>query len=446
MNILYHRYVIFLKTLIKEALFPLKPIKSLRSYQLTCINDIITEARQNTALYSSLYKNVNSPSIDQLEDIQKFPVLKKETLKTSLKERSIISKAFPFESLMPASTTGSTGEPTTIYFEKSIIKKRNTKIQSLYRSIGLFPYKRLARVWRQKKLSKIEEIFQKNTLFLPLTVGDIENPIDSALSHDTLGKNLEKLTWFDPQFIRGYVSALYTLAKYSSTASFSFPSLEGVITSAEYLPDHVWDELQQTFNCPVYNLYGGTEAPAIAISNGQDKRLYVSEDLYYVEVLDEDDQPVKPGQPGYVTITDLHSKAVPLIRYQIGDMAIVDSSFYQHEDKQRYLCSVIGRSNDIFQLADGRLIYSHFWHIFFREQDWIDKFKVIQKTPSVISIKLLPVEFNNSLFLKLKKDIETRFEGISFNWEIVSSIPLGPGEKFQAVKSCVKQEFNTINK
>ena len=52
---------------------------------------------------------------------------------------------------------------------------------------------------------------------------------------------------------------------------------------------------------------------------------HLVEDFNYVELVDENDQPVKDGEPGRILITSLLKFAYPLIRYDLGDMGKMDS-------------------------------------------------------------------------------------------------------------------------
>jgi phenylacetate-CoA ligase len=42
----------------------------------------------------------------------------------------------------------------------------------------------------------------------------------------------------------------------------------------------------------------------------------------YVEFLDEQDNPVPPGEPGKIVVTDLNNFAMPLIRYRVEDVGV----------------------------------------------------------------------------------------------------------------------------
>ena len=128
---------------------------------------------------------------------------------------------------------------------------------------------------------------------------------------------------------------------------------------------------------------------------------------------------------------------MPLIRYQIGDMAIIDENFYNFSEKFRYFVSVEGRTNDIFELEDGSLIYSHLWFVYFRNEKWINRFKVTQTTNKSITIELEVSTMND--FDNLRKKI-------SFVWSITKKINIEKTGKFRSVVSLVENKFNKINK
>lgn len=427
--------------------------KELRRHQLNDINYIVNYAYNNTYFYRNFYhKQIQNGrlEIESFKDFEKCPVLKKKIFKASLKEGSILSSEFKRADLISGKTTGSTGEPMTVFFDKPAMEKRLKVLSQIWYSLQIRSYHRLAKIWRRKSLNESEQKLFDNGLFLPLSVGDFSSPKNCMKNQSQLHSILQSLISFNPVVIRGYVSALYTLSKMLKVQNIRLPVLKSVIASAEYLPEKIWTELEECFGCPVYNLYGGTEVPAIAVSSKDSRNLKISEDLYYIEVLDEQDRPVAPGVPGAITITDLSLKGMPLIRYQIGDMAIIDDNFYKFGSEFRYFKSVIGRTNDIFEFENGEIVYSHIWHVNFWDEDWIDQFKVIQVSRSKIDIQLVltrssgfPHTEKNADF---KKRIAALFPHIMIEWKTVDKIELGKGSKFQSVLSMVPNKFNLINK
>jgi len=418
---------------------------NLREYQLKRINEIIKYAKQNSPFYKEFYKDIDF-ELKSLSDIKKLPILKKDLFKEAIKANTILSNKFSKDELLCGHTTGSTGTPLEMCFDKECSQKRSVVQSRLWKNMGILPYKRFVKVWRDKNLSKSEQKLKDAGLLLPISVGDVADPLNSATTNEKLQNILKELIEFKPQVIRGYVSALYSIAGIIERENIKFDTLEAIVTSAEYLPANMWEYFEKVFNCPVYNLYGGTEAPSIAVNDKNSHNMIISEDLYFIEVLDENGKDTKIDKQGLITITDLYSIATPLIRYQIGDMAIIDDNFYQFDKKFRYFVSVEGRTNDIFELEDGSLIYSHLWHIYFRDEDWVDRFQVIQKEKNLIEIKLLVLEKNEKRLNDFKQRIENIFLDIKFEWTFLDKIELQKGNKFRTVISLVENKFNKINK
>lgn len=417
----------------------------LREYQIKRINEIVQYAKKNSKFYKEFYKDVNF-EIESIKDIKKLPILKKEIFKIAIKDQKIISKEYKKDELHCGHTTGSTGTPLEMCFDKDCINKRSIVQGRLWKQMGILPHKRFVKIWRDKKLSKSEKKLKEAGLLLPISVGDVNDPINSAITNEKILSIIEELKRFRPQVIRGYVSALYSIAQLIEKLNIKFDTLESVVASAEYLPEHLWQFFERVFNCPVYNLYGGTETPAIAVNKTGTHNLTISEDLYFIEVLNEKGEDAKPGEIGLITITDLYSKATPLIRYQIGDMAVVDENFYKFNNNFRYFVSVEGRTNDIFELEDGRIIYSHLWFVYFRTESWIERFKVIQKDKKNIEIVLQTKYYNEHDLKNLQKKLSSIYPMLNFSWKIVDKIALDSGKKFRSVVSLIDNKFNKINK
>jgi phenylacetate-CoA ligase len=85
--------------------------------------------------------------------------------------------------------------------------------------------------------------------------------------------------------------------------------------------DDASDLVRKTFDCEVAQIYGCSEMGAVALQSPDDGTLLVCEENVMVELLDDDDQPVEPGETGRVILTSLYNYATPFIRYEIGDYA-----------------------------------------------------------------------------------------------------------------------------
>ncbi len=108
--------------------------------------------------------------------------------------------------------------------------------------------------------------------------------------------------------------------------------------------------MEKQFGVPVVNEYGASELDLIAFQNPNGEWQVNSETLF-VEILDDNNNILPYGEEGRIVITSLYNKAHPFIRYDIGDIGILDekSTF-----KKPILKKLIGRTNDIAILPSGK--------------------------------------------------------------------------------------------
>ncbi len=97
----------------------------------------------------------------------------------------------------------------------------------------------------------------------------------------------------------------------------------------------------------------------------------------YVEILDDNDQPVPAGTEGRIIVTSLLNRAMPLIRYDIGDRgALLPDHEVQHGTQ--VLTRIAGRNVDAFKSADGALIDGEYFTHLLYFRPWVKKFQVVQ--------------------------------------------------------------------
>ena len=100
------------------------------------------------------------------------------------------------------------------------------------------------------------------------------------------------------------------------------PDLRAVITYGEPVPPDV-RACRETWGVPVQDIYSCEELGYIAMQCPRHEHYHVQSETVLVEVLDEQGRPCAPGRVGLVVLTPLHTFAMPLIRYAIGDYAEV---------------------------------------------------------------------------------------------------------------------------
>ncbi|MBA7485878.1 hypothetical protein ES707_21430 [subsurface metagenome] len=207
---------------------------------------------------------------------------------------------------------------------------------------------------------------------------------------------------FKPMGYWSYMESALELSDFLSRHKTDFHPPKIVISTIGPLSDEIRGKIESEMKCKVYNQYGSREVGAIACQCREQKGLHTFPWWNYVEILDEKNRPVENEQEGNVVVTTLHNYSMPLIRYEIGDVAVAGGYNCNCGKNTFLLKKVLGRTLGYFKKSDGSLAHSHFivQSLFFR--DWIKRFQVIQDRIDHIVIK---VELNVGVD-PIQEDIE----------------------------------------
>jgi len=182
------------------------------------------------------------------------------------------------------------------------------------------------------------------------------------LSSDALERFYHRCLRFQPVYMNGYSSGIWRFADFilQSGSDGAALGLKLVVPTAEVLNDWQRGPIASAFGCPVMNEYGCREAHALAYECPAG-RWHITHENVVVELLDDAGTAVPAGEPGYVTLTSLCNIAMPLIRYQNGDLAVMEPDVWCECGRHPglpVLTRIVGRSSDVMYRSDGQ--HSHF--------------------------------------------------------------------------------------
>lgn len=198
------------------------------------------------------------------------------------------------------------------------------------------------------------------------------------------------LEWLDreqPEHLLVFPSTLEAMALRIRAQSRTAPRLKTVITTSETLAAPVRALAQEVFDCRIADMYTAQEVGYIALQCPETDNYHVQSESLLVEILDDDGQPCAPGQPGRVAVTTLHNFASPLLRYLIGDYAVMGPPCACGRGLPT-LERVLGRTRNLIALPDGR----RYWPVLYAES-WsgiapIHQIQLVQKTPERFLVRM----------------------------------------------------------
>ena len=196
---------------------------------------------------------------------------------------------------------------------------------------------------------------------------------------------------YRPQCVYGYASSVALLAAHARErgASLQSPDLRVVCTTGEPLYPHQRALIAEVFKVPVANEFGSRDIGFTAHETPANEMLLMSESII-LEVLDNDGNPVAPGELGEAVVTGLCSEAQPFIRYRTGDMVRLGREPAACGRGLHRITEIAGRSTDFVVRSDGSIMHALAVIYVMRAIEGVAEFKLIQHTPSEIEVLCVP--------------------------------------------------------
>lgn len=264
------------------------------------------------------------------------------------------------------------------------------------------------------------------------------------LSDDVLEKVLLKFGDKKFDYINGYSSSIVLFAKFLQRKNIVLntvcPTLKCCVVTSEMLFDDDKQLLEKQFGVPVINEYGASELDLIAFQNPNGEWQVNSETLF-VEILDENNNVLPNGKEGRIVITSLYNKAHPFIRYDIGDIGVLDE---KSTLKKPILKKLIGRTNDIAILPSGKkspgLTFYYVTKSIIEDDGNVKEFVIKQTKIDTFDIEYVS---QNKLTLDQIKNIEKAIatyleNGLTFTFTRKEKLDRGKSGKLKQFVSLIK--------
>ena len=367
-----------------------------------------------------------------------LPIMTKKDFQKPLSKR--LSNGFSTKNVYVNKTSGSSGDPFIFAKDKFCHALTWSNIINRFGWFGIdFNSSFQARFYGipldfiGKTKERLKD-FLKNSYRFP-----IFNLSDAVLETVLLKFQDKK---FD--YINGYTSSIVLFAKFLQKKNIVLttvcPTLKCCVVTSEMLFEEDKLLMEKQFGVPVVNEYGASELDLIAFQNPNGEWQVNSETLF-VEILDDENKVLPNGKEGRIVITSLYNKAHPFIRYDIGDIGILDekSTF-----KKPILKKLIGRTNDIAVLPSGKkspgLTFYYVTKSIIEDDGNVKEFVVKQTKIDTFDIEYVSQnKLTENQILNIEKAIETYLEpGLIFTFT--------RKEKLQRSKSGKLKQFVSLLK
>lgn len=358
---------------------------------------------ENNPFYKEI---VGSTTLKNWNDL---PILNKQNLQKPLMER--LSNGYLPKNIYVNKTSGSSGDPFIFAKDKychaltwsNIIYRFGWYKINFNRSLQARFYG-IPMDFIGYKKERLKDVLSQRFRF---SIFDLSDAV--------LEKILKKFQNKKFDYINGYTSSIVLFAKFLQKKNIVLkeicPSLKVCMVTSEMLFEEDKILLEKQFGIPIVNEYGASELDLIAFEN-PDGEWQVNSETLFVEILDENNQPVPYGKEGRIVITSLFNKAHPFIRYDIGDIGILDE---KSTLKKPILKKLIGRTNDVAILPSGKkspgLTFYYVTKSIIEDDGNVKEFIIKQTKIDTFEIEYVSdVELNSAQIQKIEEAITLYLE------------------------------------
>jgi putative adenylate-forming enzyme len=239
-------------------------------------------------------------------------------------------------------TSGTTGRSGLFVYSRDEFSRWVAVLLLVLEQAGVRPEACLAAIGSPTPLHISRRLIESSARARP-------GPTPTLFATTPIPRLVEILDDFRPEAIVTYSSIAGLLAEQQLEGALHITP-DTVVVTGEVLTEQAERHIRAGWGIAPTRLYASTEVPVIACARPGEQALVIREDHVIVEVVDEENRPVPPGALGHkVLVTNLVNRALPLIRYELGDAVELAEGHGRDGMPFRQVARIDGRSDDILR-------------------------------------------------------------------------------------------------
>lgn len=385
-------------------------IEKIKEFQLVQLKQILIHSYQNVPYYQKLFNEIsfNPLGFSDFGQMEKIPFLTREIIGENFDK--LISTKKVNNGYYKGTTGGSSGLPLKFLLDYDSIYKENAFIYHYRKDHG---YKFDDKLVTFRQVDHGDRLWKYNPMHNEVTFFPIK------LSKVTISEYANKIKEFNPQFLNGYLSAIWYFAKLLDEYQIKLKcNLKGIFLISENLDINQRNFIEKYFNVESTTFYGHSERCVIAEEiepyryqfdpyYGYTEQVYIEKNIYSIV------------GTGFLNYT------MPLIRYKTDDACIPENKLYAIEGKRSSTIGLLGKNNEflsgtVFDLDKELFKKITTYQFVQREKGKADLLIIVNK------------HFQPEELTLIRKEIYEDTKGIiDIEVKIVDNLMLSPRGKYQ---------------
>jgi phenylacetate-CoA ligase len=417
------------------------PPDELRGLQYRLLKTLVNRLYSFSPFYHDRMKEagVHPDDIRELADVRKLPFMYKRDLRDNYPDR--IFTASRDDLVRYHVSSGTTGKPTVVGYTRNDLENWTASLARGLTSCGI-------------GRGDVMQVSYGYGLFtgglglhygaerigatvLPTSVGNTERQIE--LMQDLHATAIACTP--------SYLLHMGEVAEKMGVSIKKDTCLRVGILGAEPWSEQMRSRIQDWLGIRAYDIYGTSELSGPMFCECTEQQgFHVWGDLALVEVLDlSTGEPVGPRERGELCITMLQKEALPMIRYRIGDISVMDDSVCACGRTHPRIRRIQGRVDDMLIIRGINVFPSQIEYALMEIPEVGEHFQIIVDRRGALDDMLVQVEVRKESFsdkitdlMQIRKKIEHRLRNslnIAVNVELVEpgSLPRFEGKSKRVI-------------
>lgn len=367
--------------------------------QCEALKRMISFCYDNVPYYQELFKTLGMTKNDfnSIEDLEKLPILSKLQIKKE------IGKFWPNkfkQAYIDKSSGGSTGVPLKYRLSHECYERG---FALHFRGFGFAGYN-LGDKMAVVAGASLVAISDKEAIKKRIQdyVMNFHCYSSYGMDSKTLDGYFTDLNKWKPFYFYGYASSLFLLAKYISENNLVLKfHPKNIFSTSEVLLKQQREVIEHVFQTKVFDTYGVNDGGLSAFECCVHDGMHMDYERSIIQTVDDQGK-VVTGQIGRIIGTSLYNYAMPFIRYETGDLGLIDAdSSCACGCKRPLLKQVYGRTTDYLKLNE-KIIGSPVLTVLMGKVS-LENYQIVQVNSNTINIKYvnsLPLDSKDSIFIE----------------------------------------------
>jgi len=332
------------------------PRSALNAYRGALLRRLVSFAHASSPFYhdrlAPLFRSSDTPDLQRWREV---PILRRADIERDIDRINPATLPPDIGEVTIRRSSGTTGEGGMTFRICAPVRIADAcMMQRLYRWWG---YDDAAPMASIRHYTMNDRNFPNGKVEMQWSYPGRPAPHYSLDLHTSAANMIAWLVRHRPRYLLTFPSVAQELASHPDAKRISDLGLKGVVAISEVVSDDARELVHTTFGCEVAQIYGCTEMGAIALQSSDDGTLLVCDESVLVELIDDDDQPVEPGETGRVILTSFYNFATPFIRYEIGDYATSADCVSPSSGAFMRLQRIEGRQRNALVTASGARVW-----------------------------------------------------------------------------------------